>query len=205
MYPVPVISETYLLAVVNLSFGRGVGSRGKLSLESDKGVTASLEFRYLQGSRSSVLVRAGVLIAVIAALDWYVDLNVAFGFLYLFPILLVGAVLPRWQILATAFLCTTLSDLFSPSPFALDLALPQCILVFTSLGGTGLFVYEIARSRQRERENLRERSFGAKLPYSRRRRPISESDSPRFEYLQPCLRPQIARSTGSSRDWSRIR
>jgi two-component system sensor kinase FixL len=113
-----------------------------------------LEFRYLQGSRSSVLVRAGVLIAVIAALDWYVDLNVAFGFLYLFPILLVGAVLPRWQILATAFLCTALSDLFSPSPFALDLALPQCILVFTSLGGTGLFVYEIARSRQRERENL---------------------------------------------------
>ena len=113
-----------------------------------------MEFRFLQGSRRPVLIRAGILIAVIAAIDFYVDLNVSFGFLYLFPILLGAAVLPRWQIVGVAFLCTALSDLLSPAPFAWGVALPQCILVFTSLCGTGLFVYEITRSRQREREHL---------------------------------------------------
>jgi PAS domain S-box-containing protein len=112
-------------------------------------------FRYLQGSTPVVLARAGLLIAIIALIDWRVDLNIAFGFLYLFPILLVGTVLPRWQILLTALVCTFLSDFFDPFPFTLAVALPQDILVFTSLAGTGLFAYEITRSRRQEMENLR--------------------------------------------------
>ena len=52
--------------------------------------------------------RAAFLIAMVALIDWRVDLNIAFGFLYLFPILLVGTVLPRWQILLTALVCTLL-------------------------------------------------------------------------------------------------
>jgi PAS domain S-box-containing protein len=111
-------------------------------------------FRYLQGSTPVVLARAGFLIALIAVIDWRVDLNIAFGFLYLFPILLVGTVLARWQILMAALLCTFLSDFFDPFPFTLAVALPQDILVFTSLAGTGLFAYEITRSRRREMENL---------------------------------------------------
>jgi PAS domain S-box-containing protein len=111
-------------------------------------------FRYLQGSTPVVLARAGLLIAIIALIDWRVDLNIAFGFLYLFPILLVGTVLTRWQILLAALLCTFLSDFFDPFPFTLAVALPQDILVFTSLAGTGLFAYEITRSRRREMENL---------------------------------------------------
>jgi two-component system sensor kinase FixL len=101
-----------------------------------------------------VLVRAAVLVALIALLDWRVDLNVSFGFLYLFPILLAAPVLSRWQILLTALGCTLLSDLLDPFPFALA-ALPQDILVYAALAGTGLFSYEIARSRRREAENLR--------------------------------------------------
>ena len=112
-------------------------------------------FRYLQGSTPVVLARAGLLIAIVALIDWRVDLNIAFGFLYLFPILLVGTVLTRWQILLAALLCTFLSDFFDPFSFTLAVALPQDILVFTSLAGTGLFAYEITRSRRREMENLR--------------------------------------------------
>jgi len=111
--------------------------------------------RYLHASKGAVLARAACLIAVVALIDWRVDLNVSFGFLYLFPILLVGMVLTRWQIVLTAVLCTALSDLLSPQPYDLQLALPQCILVFTSLAGTGLFAFEVMRSQKREQENLR--------------------------------------------------
>ena len=37
------------------------------------------------------MVLAGLMIAVIALLDWRVDAPIAFGFLYLFPILFVGS------------------------------------------------------------------------------------------------------------------
>jgi len=109
----------------------------------------------LHGSKHATLTTSAVLITLVAVLDWRVDLNISFGFLYLFPVLLVATVLPRWQIVGTAFLCTLLSDFFDPFTFTLSVALPQDILVFTSLAGTGLFAYEITRSRQRETENLR--------------------------------------------------
>ena len=109
----------------------------------------------LFASKRAALSGAALLIGLIALLDWRVDLNISFGFLYLFPVLVVATVLNRWQILATAFLCTLLSDLLDPFPFTLSVALPQDFLVFTSLAGTGMFAYEITRSRRRESENLR--------------------------------------------------
>src|SRR6202451_1021269 len=98
---------------------------------------------------------AGLLIAAIAIVDWRVDAPLAFGFLYLFPVLIVAGVCPRWVIVGTALLCTALADWFDPYSYTLAMALPQDVLVFTSLAGTGMFAYEITRSRQRERENLR--------------------------------------------------
>src|ERR1700674_4392620 len=109
----------------------------------------------LLGSKRATLTSAALLIGLIALIDWRVDLNISFGFLYLFPVLLVATLLPRWQIVATAFVCTLLSDIFDPFAFTLSVALPQDILVFTSLAGTGLFAFEITRSRRRETENLR--------------------------------------------------
>jgi len=104
---------------------------------------------YLQGT-SRVLL-AGLLIAIIAVIDWRVEVNIAFGFLYIFPILVVGTVLSRWQILLTALLCTFLADFFDPFPFTVGVALPQDILVFAALAGTGFFSY----SRRRETDNLK--------------------------------------------------
>ena len=111
-----------------------------------------MSFQFLSG-RARVLV-AAVLIGSIALIDWRVDAPLAFGFLYLFPILLVGTVWPRWQIVATALLCTLLSDWFDPYTFSLAVSIPQDILVFTSLAGTGLFAFEVTRSRRREMETL---------------------------------------------------
>jgi PAS domain S-box-containing protein len=97
---------------------------------------------------------AALLIAAIAIIDWRVDLNLSFGFLYLFPILILGTVLERWQIVLAAVLCTLFSDLFDPFAFHLVTSGPQDILILSSLAGTGLFSYEVSRSRERQTENL---------------------------------------------------
>jgi two-component system sensor kinase FixL len=97
---------------------------------------------------------AGLFILAVALIDWHVDLPLAFGFLYLAPILLVGTVWPRSGILATAAICTLLSHLFAP-PFPLNVSLPEDFLVLIALSGTGLFAFEISRTRARELANLR--------------------------------------------------
>jgi hypothetical protein len=106
-----------------------------------------MDFRTPQGLLRVAL--AGILIGIIALIDWRVDPPIAFGFLYLFPILLVGTVADRWHVVATALVCMALADVFSPLPFSPGISLPQDVLVFTSLAGTGLFAYEATRSRRR--------------------------------------------------------
>jgi len=117
---------------------------------------------YLQKVPRAVL--AGVLIVAIAVVDWYIQAYIAFGFLYLVPMLLVGTALSRWQVLLTALICTVLADVLDPFAFSLAVALPQDILVFTSLAGTGLYSYEITRSRRQETKHLEavEREGGAR-------------------------------------------
>ena len=94
-----------------------------------------------------------LLIAAVAMIDWRVDAPIAFGFLYIFPILLVGAAFSRSAVLVAALLCTVLADWFDPFPFTSATALPQDLLVFTALAGAGLYAYEATRRRERELEN----------------------------------------------------
>src|ERR1035437_104326 len=105
-----------------------------------------MAFRRMEGTPRVAL--AGLLIVVIAVIDWRVDLNFAFAFLYLLPILLAGTVLLRGQVVLTALLCTVLSDFFDPFPFMLPTSLPQDILVFAALAGCGLFAFEVTRSEE---------------------------------------------------------
>lgn len=94
------------------------------------------------------------MIAAIAAVDWRIDLNIAFGLLYLFPMLLVGAVLTRWEIAGLALLCTVLADVFDPYPFTWAVALPQDVLMFSALAGTGLFAHEAAKNRKAQQQHV---------------------------------------------------
>ena len=122
---------------------------------------AFLEFRprtfmlsfLLRGSPGAVLFRAAAMIAAIALADWRIEGNIPLGFLYLFPMLLVGSVLSRWQIALAAGLCTFLTELFDTFDWFPPTGIPRDILIFAAFFCMGLFVYEITRSRQLERQH----------------------------------------------------
>jgi len=115
-----------------------------------------LFLRFLQGGRTAVLFRAAVLTTVIALVDWRFDVNISFGFLYLFPMLMVGSRLNRWQIALAAALYTGLSEEFGSFPWAPEVGIPRLILTFAAFFGTGLFVFESARNRRLANRHLRE-------------------------------------------------
>jgi two-component system sensor kinase FixL len=106
----------------------------------------------LASSTTSVVIAAGALIAAIALIDRRV--NLSFGLFYVFPIILLGTVLPRWQVALVASLCTWLTDLFNPFPFVAAVSIPQDVLVFAALAGTGIVAHELTRSRRREIDHL---------------------------------------------------
>jgi len=102
----------------------------------------------LRGTRLAVLTRAAAMTAAIALVDWRIEGNIPLGFLYLFPMLLVGSVLTRWQIAAAAAVCTLLTELFDSFDWYLPAGIPRDILIFAAFFCMGLFVYEVIRSRQ---------------------------------------------------------
>jgi PAS domain S-box-containing protein len=111
---------------------------------------------FLRGGTKSVLVRAGVLIALIALADWRADKDVTLGFLYLFPMLMVGSVLKRWQIGIAAALCTLLAEIFDSFDWRPSAGIPRDILIFSAFLGMGLFVYEVVRSRHAALTHLKQ-------------------------------------------------
>ena len=111
---------------------------------------------FLGGTRTASLGRAAVAIAVIAAVDWRFDVDIAFGFLYLFPMLMVGAHLSRGQIAGVAALCTGLSEAFGPLHWDAQLGLTRLILTFAAFFGAGIYVYEAARNRRLADRHLAE-------------------------------------------------
>jgi PAS domain S-box-containing protein len=106
----------------------------------------------LQGNPCAALTCAGILIGVIALADWLNTVNY-FGFLYVFPMLLVGTVLRGWQIALTAVCCTVLAEFFDPFAFRLATSFPQGMLLFITLAGMGFYSREIVVHRVRELEN----------------------------------------------------
>ena len=111
---------------------------------------------FLRGGTKSVLLKAGLLIAVIAFADWRADKDVTLGFLYLFPMLMVGSVLKRWQIGIVAALCTFLAEIFDSFEWRPSAGIPRDILIFAAFLGMGLFVYEVVRSRQAALTHLKQ-------------------------------------------------
>jgi two-component system sensor kinase FixL len=108
----------------------------------------------IRGGRRAVLLRAAALIALIALADWRIDIDVPFGvniplgFLYLFPMLLVGSALSRWQIAVTALVCTVLTEEFDTFQWSPMSGMPRDVLYFAAFFCMGLFVYEVGRSRR---------------------------------------------------------
>ncbi len=99
-----------------------------------------------------MLAVAAGLIGLIALADWKVEINATLGFLYLFPLVLLGAVLNWWQLILAALFCTFVSDRLDPFP--MDMQVPRDILIFLTLATTGLLSRDVARGYRREMEEV---------------------------------------------------
>lgn len=106
----------------------------------------------LQWRARSVLLLAALLIAVIALTDWKIVFEVTLGFLYMFPLALLGTIWGWPRLLLAAAACTYLSDLLDQFP--LDMQLPRDILIFLTLATVALLSRAVTRGYRREMESL---------------------------------------------------
>jgi len=95
-------------------------------------------------NRTAVLLVSGLILLLIAGADWWTMPYVSLGFLYLFPIMLAAAFLPRWAIVLLALVCAWLSELFS----SLERSSVRFAFEALALAGCGLFVAELVRNRR---------------------------------------------------------
>jgi signal transduction histidine kinase len=113
-------------------------------------------FRFFEGSRTNLLAWAGICITAIALVDWRLEVNISFGFLYLLPMLMLGGSLTLAQIAGVAALCTGLTEAFDPFPWAMPVGIPRLILTFAAFFGAGYFGFASARSRRLANDHLEE-------------------------------------------------
>lgn len=95
-------------------------------------------------NRKPVLVVSGVIMLVIAAVDWWTKPYVSLGFLYLFPIMLAAGFLSRWAVVLLGISSAILAELFS----SLDQSMTRLSLETLALAGCGLFIVELVRNRR---------------------------------------------------------
>jgi two-component system sensor kinase FixL len=117
---------------------------------------------YSESNRPRIVAAIGLLIALIALLDWKVEYNYSFGFLYLFPMMLAGVVLTRWQLVPLAALTAVLFETFGPFQWGED-GVPRTAMVALAFLGAGLFTGELWRKRQLMARHLLEIEHEVKL------------------------------------------
>ena len=105
-----------------------------------------LDWIWDRRNRAPVLLASGVIVVAIAAVDWWTKPYFSLGFLYLFPIMLVAPILPRWIIVLLGLACALLSERFSN----LDPADAHIRLGFETLAlcGCGLLTFEVVRNKR---------------------------------------------------------
>jgi two-component system sensor kinase FixL len=103
-----------------------------------------LERVWEERNRTPVLLVSAAIILVVALADWWTKPFVAFGVLYLFPIMLAARFLPRWAIALLGASCAVLSEIFS----SLDRSTVRLGFETLALAGCGLFVAELLRNRR---------------------------------------------------------
>ena len=87
---------------------------------------------------------SGAIVLIIAVLDWRTKPYVSLGFLYLFPIMLSAAFLPRWVVAFLGAACAGLAEVFS----SLNESFVRLGFETLALAGCGLFVGELIRNRR---------------------------------------------------------
>ena len=108
--------------------------------------------KLLQSHPRAVVAGAGVLIFLIAIFDWRVEINATLGFLYIFPLMLLGTVFNWWQLVLAALFCTFLSDRLDPFPMEMESA--RDALIFSTLIVTGFLSLGLSKTYRREKERF---------------------------------------------------
>jgi two-component system, LuxR family, sensor kinase FixL len=101
---------------------------------------------YAPGNRARLIAVAGLSIAAIAVVDWATKPYISLGFLYLFPIMILGGFLSRTQLVGVALVCAVLQEAFSNLPE--NEAVIRLLFSSAGFAGTGLFISEIIRNRR---------------------------------------------------------
>jgi len=99
-----------------------------------------------RANRAQLLAIAAVATAAIALTDWLTKPYISLGFLYLFPIIILGGVLSRTQIVGAGLICAVLQEAFSNLPE--NEAIFRLVLSSIGFVGTGLFVSELLKNRR---------------------------------------------------------
>ena len=107
----------------------------------------------LGASKTRVLIATGLLVALVAVVDWSVGNTFSLGVLYILPMMLGGLVSRPAEIAALAILCAVLRSFFDVPSRHLEAVLR---FVFSSLGyfTSGLFVAMLVRNRELVVEHL---------------------------------------------------
>ena len=111
---------------------------------------------FVWGSRRSSTLIAALMIGLIALIDAHVASQIPLGFLYLAPMLVVGAALTRWEIAAVAAICAWLAEAFDEFPWGPNTGLPRDLLYLAAFVCMGLFMHEVTRSRKLSVHHMRE-------------------------------------------------
>ena len=90
---------------------------------------------------------------LIAAVDWWTKAYVAFGFLYLFPIMVAAAFLPRWVVASFGVACALLAEAFGYLPISFI----RLTFEILALVGCGLLFGEVIRRMRSQREESQAR------------------------------------------------
>jgi two-component system, LuxR family, sensor kinase FixL len=111
---------------------------------------------FMWGKRGTSRLIAGLMIGLIAVIDSHTTAELPLGFLYLTPMLVVGASLSRWEIAAAAGICSWLAEAYDAFPWGPNTGLPRDLLYFAAFFSMGLFMHEVTRSRKLSARHVRE-------------------------------------------------
>jgi two-component system, LuxR family, sensor kinase FixL len=111
---------------------------------------------FMWGKRRSSRLIAALMIGLIAVVDSHTAAEIPLGFLYLIPMLVVGASLARWEIAAVACICAWLAEAFDAFRWGPNTGLPRDLLYFAAFFAMGLFMHEVTRSRKQSARHMRQ-------------------------------------------------
>src|ERR1700727_518956 len=111
---------------------------------------------FMWGSRKTALLIAALMIGLIAVVDAHAASDIPLGFVYLAPMLVVGASFNRWQIAAVASVCAWLAEAFDEFPWGPNTGLPRDLLYFAAFCCMGLFMHQVTRGRKLSAKHLRQ-------------------------------------------------